>query len=89
MKNLSRYIDKYKSNDYNILAELQFKSENKLSFYKKIQLTDLKNIIPTRNVKDFLYKENNKYIRIESLNYFPISNDTTERLLKQINYNLN
>jgi len=88
VKNLSHFIDKYKSRDYNLLSKLVFKKENNISLYSQMTISDLSKVIPTREVKDFLYKEQWRYIRIESLNFYPITDATVERLLNQVSYNL-
>lgn len=86
--NLSKISSKYENKNYILLKPFTFRKDNSLTYNEKITVETIKNIIPSYNVTNYKYKDNNQVKSITNLNYYTINNSNVETLLKQIDYNL-
>lgn len=88
-KKLASVFPKYSSDNYNILNELKFRSQNGFDLYNEITIDDFKNNYWYVKVNNFKYEENWKKYRITKYNFFTIrNNEDIGIILKQLNYNL-
>ena len=86
--NLLKISDKYVNKNYLLLKPFTFRKANSLTYNEKIKVETIKNIIPSYDVNNYKYKDNNQVKSITTLDYYTINDSNIETLLKQIDYNL-
>ncbi len=86
-KQLVWVFQKYKNSDFNILKELQFRDSYNLDYYKKLSITDIYNSVDYTEVETFKITWTNQSIK--NLQYYDITDENIENILKQINYDFN
>ncbi|MFK7779799.1 MAG: hypothetical protein QM490_01515 [Candidatus Gracilibacteria bacterium] len=87
-ENLSQLTSKYENKNYLLLKSFTFKENNQILFSEKMTIKKLENIIPTFEVNNYKFKENNQTKKIINIKYYTINDTNIETLLKQLNYNL-
>ena len=86
--NLSKLIEKYKNNNYNLLKIFKFKEKYGISATKDIAANDIIKILWYKDMKNFEVVVAWKTKYIKNLNYISLEDDTIETFLEQINFDL-
>lgn len=87
--NLSNISDKYENKNYLLLKPFAFRKDNGLVYNDQITIKTIKNIVPSFEVNNYKYTDNNQVKSITNLDYYAINDSNIETLLKQVDYNLN
>jgi len=86
--NLSKLIEKYKNNNYNLLKIFKFKEKYGISATKDITANDIIKILWYKDMQNFEVVISWKTKYIKNLNYISLEDDTIETFLEQINFDL-
>lgn len=81
---------KYESEDYLLVQGAFFRKEHNIAYNTPITPTVLATVIPLYQVSNnsFTFQQDGKTKNIKSLKYYILDNDSTESVLRQINYDI-
>jgi hypothetical protein len=86
-KRISSLLYKYKDSWYNILRLYLIKYENGIDLNKKLDIEDLKKIIPYYEVNNWNIIINWREENISNIKYYLIDDSKVENILEQLDYN--
>lgn len=87
-KKITPLISKYRYSNYNILKPYTLKLDHWIDIEKKLDIEDLKKIMDSYKVENFVFKKNGVSKSIKTLQYYKLTNLQVNSILDQLNYNL-